>query len=52
MRVIKKSHEKQITCWNCSAVLLYANSDVFMKNDDRYYITCPCCGKDLLVFKD
>ena len=52
MRVLKKSYEKQITCWGCSAVLLYANSDVSIKEDGRSYVTCPCCGKDLLVFKD
>ena len=56
MRILKKSSEKQITCFKCGATLLYESTDVHlvgdMEGEYRPCVKCPDCGNNVLVFEN
>lgn len=64
IKVIKDGRVQQVTCPNCNSILEYTDTDTVRKYCPRevgaygiYYtysgwkkaITCPICGKDVIV---
>lgn len=64
IKVIKDGRVKQVTCQNCNSILEYIDADKVRKycpaevgkygiyysyNGWQYTITCPICGKDVIV---
>ena len=64
IKVIKDGRMKQVTCSNCNSVLEYTDSDktqtyyksevgkygiYYTYNEWKNIITCPVCGKDVIV---
>lgn len=52
-----ESEVRRVTCRNCASVLQYVNAEVKDErhydygggSDIYYYITCPCCNKNVTV---
>ena len=53
VKVLSYRHIKprQVFCHHCGAELEYLYTDVKTKNGNKHYITCPVCGKNIIVPK-
>lgn len=53
MEVISYRHVKprEVFCNHCGAELRYLFTDVKTRNGNKYYVTCPVCGRNIIVPK-
>lgn len=54
MRIIKEGRKPKIeveeTCERCECVFAYCKNDVkYDQREDESLVTCPCCGKVIVV---
>ena len=53
---------KRKKCWNCGCLFEYEKEDIEVKlvflsatdifPRDRQVVTCPCCNKDIILYKN